>query len=115
MKRPKKDPNAPKRAFNAYLFFVRDKRDELRRQNPDASIVQLTRAMGEKWKDMSDAEKAPYMKQAEEDKARYLKEKQEYDARQSNRKEEDVDDDEDNSGEEKPKVRVTSFCPATRE
>ena len=109
MKRPKKDPNAPKRAFNAYLFFVRDKRDELRRQNPDASIGQLTGMMGKKWKEMSEAEKAPYTKQSEEDKARYLKEKQEYEARQRNRKEDADQYNSSSEGEEKPKVRVASF------
>lgn len=107
MKRPKKDRNAPKRAFNAYLFFVRDQRDELRRQNPEASMVQITKIAGEKWKQMSEAEKAPYMKQGEEDKARYLREMKEYEARQSDRKEDSDDDEEDNStseGEKKPKV-----------
>jgi len=116
MKRnPKKDPNAPKRAMSAYMMFVLDKRQEIKRQNPNASFGEIGEMVGNKWKAMSEAEKAPYMKQSEEDKARYLKEKQEYDARQDDEEENKSDDESSSEEESKPsKVCCDSPLPLSR-
>ncbi|CAO3618489.1 unnamed protein product [Cunninghamella blakesleeana] len=74
-KRGKKDPSAPKRGLSAYMFFSQQNRNKVKEENPDATFGQLGKILGEKWKNMSDDEKKPYVKKAEEDKARYEAEK----------------------------------------
>lgn len=36
--RAKKDPNAPKRALSAYMFFSQDWRERIKNENPDAGF-----------------------------------------------------------------------------
>ncbi|KAI9300674.1 Non-histone chromosomal protein 6 [Cunninghamella echinulata] len=74
-KRGKKDPSAPKRGLSAYMFFSQANRNKVKEENPDATFGQLGKILGEKWKNMSDEEKKPYVQQAEKDKARYEAEK----------------------------------------
>ena len=93
----KKEPNAPMRPMSAYMMFVRDKREEVKSQNPNAPFGEIGKLLGNKWKDMTETERETYAKQSEEEKARYLKEKQAYDARQSNQQEDSTDDDEEES------------------
>ncbi|KAJ1967963.1 Non-histone chromosomal protein 6 [Dimargaris xerosporica] len=79
-RRAKKDPNAPKRGLSAYMFFSQDAREGVKLANPDATFGQLGKILGEKWKTMSPAERAPYEKKAELDKQRYEREKEAYNA-----------------------------------
>ncbi len=82
-RKSKKDPNAPKKNMTAFLFFSNDKRAEvtaeLKAANPDLKgVAEVGKRLGELWKELSDADKEPYNKQAEADKARYLKEMESY-------------------------------------
>ncbi|KAJ1815427.1 Non-histone chromosomal protein 6 [Coemansia sp. RSA 2599] len=77
-KRAKKDPNAPKRALSAYMFFSQAKRQVVKDENPNASFGNIGKLLGDMWKSMSDKEKAPYVKQADEDKKRYDAQKAAY-------------------------------------
>lgn len=78
--RRKKDPNAPKRALSAYMFFANENRDIVRAENPGITFGQVGRILGEKWKALSDEEKQPYEAKAEADKKRYESEKELYNA-----------------------------------
>ncbi|KAJ1902683.1 Non-histone chromosomal protein 6 [Coemansia sp. IMI 209127] len=82
-KRTKKDPNAPKRALSAYMFFSQANRATVREQNPEVSFGAIGKLLGEKWKKLTENDKAPYTKQAENDKVRYAKDKAEWDAENS--------------------------------
>ncbi|SCZ94441.1 BZ3500_MvSof-1268-A1-R1_Chr12-2g03901 [Microbotryum saponariae] len=77
----KKDPNAPKRPLSAYMYFSQENRNTVKDDNPDASFGDLGKLLGAKWKDMSDDQKKPYNKKADDDKTRYEREKASYDAR----------------------------------
>ncbi|KAJ1724191.1 Non-histone chromosomal protein 6 [Coemansia erecta] len=77
-KRGKKDPNAPKRALSAYMFFSQAKRTTVKEKNPDASFGNIGKLLGDMWKKMSEDEKKPFNKQAEADKKRYEAEKASY-------------------------------------
>lgn len=79
-KRAKKDPNAPKRPLSAYMFFARDKREEIIGKKPElkANVAEVGRQIGAAWNSMPPDEKAPYETQAEGDKRRYEKQMQEY-------------------------------------
>jgi len=56
-KKAKKDPNAPKRASNAYMFFVNDKRKATAEANPNMKGKEVVSYLAGKWKEMSDSEK----------------------------------------------------------
>jgi len=96
-KRAKKDPNAPKRALSAYMFFSAAKRAEIMEENPNFGVTDVAKALGERWKTVSDEEKAVYQQQAEEDKVRYEREMAAYNAgdAQMEIKDDDGDDDDD--------------------
>jgi len=70
-----KDPNRPKRAKTAYLYFCNDKRpaimDKMRAKNEKINVGAIQKKLGKIWGKMTDAEKKVYMKQSDEDKERY--------------------------------------------
>ena len=77
----KKDPNAPKRALSAYMFYSQENREKIKSENPEASFGEMGRIMGERWKTMTDAQKKSYVEKSDRDKSRYEKEKAEYQGR----------------------------------
>lgn len=85
----KKDPNAPKRALSAYMFFANDQREVVRGENPTASFGQIGKLLGEKWKSLTESEKKPYEDKAAEDKKRYEEEKHAYQSSKAELDEED--------------------------
>ncbi|KAL0536640.1 hypothetical protein IC582_025598 [Cucumis melo] len=71
-KSKKKDQNAPKRPATAFFVFMEEFRMMFKEQFPDAKAGPVVgKAGGEKWKSMSDAEKAPYAEKALKRKAEY--------------------------------------------
>jgi structure-specific recognition protein 1 len=52
-KKVKKDPNAPKRPMAAYFLWMGDVRESVKRENPEATIGELGKIMGAKWKTLS--------------------------------------------------------------
>ncbi|KAK7055117.1 high mobility group box domain-containing protein, partial [Favolaschia claudopus] len=79
--RGKKDPNAPKRALSAYMFFSQDWRERIKNENPEASFGEVGKLLGAKWKELDDEEKKPYVEQAAKDKERAEDEKLAYEVR----------------------------------
>ncbi|GMM47835.1 high-mobility group nucleosome-binding protein [Pichia kluyveri] len=73
--RKKKDPNAPKRALSAYMFFANAERDKVRADNPGIQFGQIGKLLGEKWKSMDAEMREPHEAKAEADKKRYEMEK----------------------------------------
>lgn len=55
--KPEKDPNAPKRPANAFFMFCQLERGKLRESNQEASLSELTKILGLRWKEMSKEEK----------------------------------------------------------
>ncbi|OMP82707.1 Non-histone chromosomal protein 6, partial [Diplodia seriata] len=72
------DPNAPKRGLSAYMFFANDMRDKVREENPGIKFGEVGKILGEKWKALSDKQRAPYEAKAANDKKRYEDEKAAY-------------------------------------
>ncbi|KAL8270063.1 hypothetical protein Esti_006013 [Eimeria stiedai] len=74
-KRAKKDPDAPKRGTPAYIFFMKEKREEICKKNPSVkSATEIAALVGDEWKKLTPSQKAPYEKKAEADKQRYQRE-----------------------------------------
>jgi len=74
----KKDPNAPKRGLSAYMFFANEQRENVRAENPGIAFGQVGKVLGERWKALSDKQRAPYEAKAATDKKRYEDEKAAY-------------------------------------
>nr|DAD31171.1 TPA_asm: hypothetical protein HUJ06_010022 [Nelumbo nucifera] len=74
----KKDPNAPKRAMSGFFHFSQSERDNIKKTNPGISSTDVARALGDKWKKMSAAEKEPFEAMARDDKKRYKEQMADY-------------------------------------
>ncbi|KAL6518900.1 FACT complex subunit ssrp1 [Orobanche hederae] len=70
----KKDPNAPKRAISAFMFFSQTERENLKKTNPGLAFTEVGRVLGERWNKLTAEEKAPYEAKAMVDKKRYAEE-----------------------------------------
>jgi hypothetical protein len=50
------------RKLNAYMVFAMEVRESVKKNHPTASIIEIAKKIGEKWRAMSDSEKAKYKK-----------------------------------------------------
>jgi len=77
-----KDPNRPKRARTAYLYYCNDKRPgimkKMRKKKEKINVGAIQKQLGKIWGTMGDADKAPYAKLSEADKERYKEEMEVY-------------------------------------
>merc|ERR1711959_870320 len=71
-KKPK-DKNAPKRPSTAFFIFANEVRDEIREENPYASIGEIGKILGQEWGALDEDRKEAYKKQNEKAKAKYQK------------------------------------------
>lgn len=74
----KKDPNAPKAASNAYMIFCKERRAELKLENPKLAFGKIGAKLGEIWRNLSSEEKRPYEERASSDRERYRKQMESY-------------------------------------
>ena len=62
-KKEKKEKKEKKpRKLNAYMVFAIEVRESVKKNHPTASIIEIAKKIGEKWRAMSDSEKAKYKK-----------------------------------------------------
>jgi hypothetical protein len=74
-----KDPNAPKKASSAYIFFGKDERLKIKEENEDMSGADIMKEVASRWNKIKGTSKAKkYEKLAEKDKERAKKEKEEF-------------------------------------
>ncbi|KDO71479.1 hypothetical protein CISIN_1g031973mg [Citrus sinensis] len=74
-----KDPNKPKRPPSAFFVFMEEFRKQFKEAHPNnKSVATVGKAAGEKWKSMSEDEKAPFVERAEKRKSDYNKNMQDY-------------------------------------
>ncbi|WMV16520.1 hypothetical protein MTR67_009905 [Solanum verrucosum] len=106
-----KDPNKPKRPPSAFFVFMEEFRKTYKEKHPNnKSVAVVGKAGGDKWKQLTDEEKAPYQAKAEKRKAEYQKNMDAYnkklaagdaDDEESDKSKSEVhDDDEDDDGSE---------------
>jgi len=62
-KAPKSDKPKVKRAPSPYINFCSEWRPKTKAENPDATFGELGKLLGEKWKTLSESEKAKYKKE----------------------------------------------------
>lgn len=68
----------PKKALSAFMYFTQAKRAETREAHPGITFGEIAKIMGAMWKDMSEADRKPYVDLAEADKVRYAGEMKVY-------------------------------------
>ncbi|KAF3433450.1 hypothetical protein FNV43_RR24552 [Rhamnella rubrinervis] len=107
----KKDANKPKRPPSAFFVFLEEFRTIYKQEHPNVKAVSAVgKAGGEKWKSLTNAEKAPYEAKAAKRKSEYEKLMTAYNKKQDNTDDEEEeseksksnvnDDDEEDTGEE---------------
>ncbi|MCL7026416.1 hypothetical protein MKW94_029464 [Papaver nudicaule] len=94
--KPTKDPNKPKRPASAFFVFMEEFRQTFKKEHPNnKSVAVVGKAGGDKWKSLSDAEKAPYAAKAEKRKTEYNKVMQAYNKKQAEGAAEEAEDEEE--------------------
>merc|ERR1711964_429859 len=74
----KMTPNMPKRPLAGYFLFTKSARARITAANPGFAITKIAKLMGDEWKKLSDAEKAPFQEEAKALKAQYAIDLAEY-------------------------------------
>ena len=81
-KKPKKDPNSPKKAKSAYILFSNEQRGIIKKESEKEGIKlnmpQMSKKLGEEWKKLSEEDKKKYYDLSEKDKERYETDKETY-------------------------------------
>ncbi|GER37373.1 high mobility group family [Striga asiatica] len=105
-KKAAKDPNKPKRAPSAFFVFMEGFRKQYKEKNPNNKAVSAVgKAGGEKWKSLSEEEKAPFNAEAEKRKREYERKMEAYNKKlaggdddESDKSKSEVNDEEDEEG-----------------
>ncbi len=78
-KKKRRDPNEPKRASSAYIWFSKENRERVKKENPDITSQDIMKKLGEEWRKLTDKGKKKYAALAAKDDVRYKKDKAAYD------------------------------------
>lgn len=105
----KKDPNAPKRPMSAYLLWFNASREEMKRDNPELSITDLSKKAGELWKELED--KTEWNEKAAVAKKQYEKAMEEYRAEKAQASEEE-DEESSKDGKSSKKRKSPKKSPS---
>ena len=70
-KRVKKDPSAPKRPMSAFLYFSQGKRSEIKKERPEIKNTEVSRVLGEMWRNLSAEERAPFVERERKEREVY--------------------------------------------
>jgi hypothetical protein len=70
-RRAKKHPDAPKRPMSAFLKYSQRRRTMIKQSNPDMGNTDISQLLGEEWRNVTTAERAPYVGSEECERAKY--------------------------------------------
>lgn len=70
-KRAKKDPSAPKRPMSAFLYFSLGRRTKIKAENPGLKNTEVSRMLGEMWRNLGDEGRKPYVDKELEEREKY--------------------------------------------
>lgn len=82
-RRKRKDPNAPKRAVGAYVFFTKDERPKILEEFKGIKFAEMGKLLGERWRGLDPDEKRKYEMMAAQDRDRLQSELKVYKENQS--------------------------------
>lgn len=69
--KPARDANKPKRPGTAFMLFMADFRKQMAGKEPEGGVAALAKLGGERWRNMTDEDKRPYVEKQNEEKLRY--------------------------------------------
>ena len=72
------EPKAPKKPSNQYACYVAATQAALKEEQPSLTQPEVMKVLGERWKGMGEAERAPFLRDADKDEARYRAEYADY-------------------------------------
>ena len=75
-----KDPNAPKAPLSSFMRYSQEKREGVKKDNPEMTAQQVVSEIGRMWKALGEKGQAPYKKAYEKEKEKYVKLKEKYEA-----------------------------------
>lgn len=55
-----KDPNRPKRPLTAFMCYSGARRGQIRTEQPELSMIEISKMIGDEWKNLSLEKKQPY-------------------------------------------------------
>jgi len=70
-KRKKDIYMGPKRPLSAYMFFCKNNREKVMKEDPTYTFCQVGKLLGSRWREMNIDMKQEYVKMSEKDKVRY--------------------------------------------
>ena len=79
----RKDPNAPKRAIGAYVWFTMDERPKIKKEFKGIKFAEMGKKLGERWRGLGPEEKRKYDMMASRDRVRLQRELKAYTESQS--------------------------------
>ena len=79
-KRKQVDPNKPKRPLTAFMRYSAKRRPAIRAENNGFSMIQISKIIGDEWRNLTDSDKRPYHDAAAADHVKYKTLKDAYDA-----------------------------------
>ncbi|GAV03684.1 hypothetical protein RvY_14074 [Ramazzottius varieornatus] len=85
-----KDPDMPKRPLSAYMYWLNDRREQIKKDNPGISVTDIAKKGGELWKTLTDKDKKKYDDMATEAKKDYDSKMKVYE--QKRKSKDDADD-----------------------
>ena len=77
------DANAPKKPLTAYFWYMKERRESLKKEEPTLSNTGIVSKMSEEWKKLDKEAQSKYIKLAEDDKRRYEIDMREYNKKES--------------------------------
>ena len=78
--KPMKDPNKPKGAKTAYIFYQNEKRAELKKKHNNWDIGKIAKEIGTMWRKLNTTKRQPSIQMAKEDKERATEQLEKYKA-----------------------------------
>eukprot|EP00494_Astrolonche_serrata_P022181 UN22438 len=73
-----KDVNAPERTRTAYMFFCDKNRKNITKDNPEATMIEISTMLGKMWTETSEKARSPFVSSMEKSRAKYEKAMEKY-------------------------------------
>ncbi|KAL5281567.1 TFAM family protein [Megaselia abdita] len=74
-------PPKPKKPLTPYFRYMKDSRETVRKENPEMSIMDLTKLMSKQWETVEEKTKTRYMNDFKKDQIKYVEERAKYDSK----------------------------------